>query len=74
MGRVREDTERILSGQSNCREELLAVSFRIYPKNLSYLPVCVKVILSSAGRLKPLNKSKIISTVDFQQQRREKRI
>ena len=68
MGRVGEDTESILRGQSNCREELLAVSFRIYPKKLSYLPVCVKVILSSAGMLKPLNQSKIISTVGFQQQ------
>ena len=68
MGQVREDTEGILPGQPNCREELLVVSARIYPKNLSHLPVYVKVILSSTGRLKPLNKSKIISTVGFQLQ------
>lgn len=67
----RGDTDRTVLGQSNYREELLDITSRIYPKNLSYLPVYIKDILPSAGRLKDLNKSEIVATVGFHEQWRQ---
>lgn len=53
---------------ADSREELLANNSRIYPKDLSYLIVDMKVLLFfNAGRLKALNKGQVFSTAIFHQ-------
>lgn len=53
--------ELILNQSSNSP----AVSSRIYPKNLSYLPIRIEVSFDPCGKAKALNKGEVVSTVCF---------